>query len=270
MRPGPPEAAGPRARIRAGIRDPVRKREYVKDLFGRIARRYDLTNDVMSLGLHRRWKRKVVGLAGVGPGYRVLDLAAGTGDLAATAARRLGATGEGSEEERPPRGAAPPRNGLVVAADLSLPMLRVGISRGRAGEVCWSACDAVALPFPDGFFDAVLVGYGLRNFADLGRSLAEIRRCLRPGGRLVALDFGKPASPTLRRAYLRYLDLSTRAVGRLLHGDPEAYLYIPESLRRFPGQAGVAALMRARGFVRCGYLELLWGTMAINFGDRPP
>lgn len=238
-------------RIRSQIADPHSKRGYVRALFGRVARRYDLTNDVMSMGLHRRWKRALIQLAELEPHHRVLDLAAGTGDLAFGAARHLGAEGS------------------VVAVDLTPEMMRVGQERTPASGVPagWISADAIQLPFPDGAFDRVLIGYGLRNFADLPGCLAEIHRCLRPGGRLLALDFAHPRSAALRKAYYAYLNLSTRAVGWTLHRDPEAYVYIPESLRRFPGQDGVMQLMLESGYVKCGFVDLLFGTMAINFGD---
>ncbi|MFQ5690437.1 MAG: ubiquinone/menaquinone biosynthesis methyltransferase [Gemmatimonadota bacterium] len=241
-----------KSRIGSRIAHPVDKRRYVRELFGRIAGRYDLTNDVMSLGMHRIWKRKLLELAGLRPGMTVLDLAAGTGDLAIGAAARLGHDA-----------------GFVVAGDLTPEMMRIGKARAP-GAVVWVASDALELPFQDASFDRVLIGYGLRNFPDLTRCLTEIHRCLRPGGRMVALDFGKPASRRIRRFYLRYLDVSTRAVGWTLHRDPEAYLYIPESLRRFSAQQGVAAEMGRLGFVRYGYVDLLFGAMALNFGDRAP
>lgn len=253
-------------RIRSRIDDPDDKRRYVRDLFDGIARRYDLTNDVMSFGLHRRWKRRVLRIAELRPGQAVLDLATGTGDLAFGAVRELGGRGR------------------VVGADLTPGMMRVGRSRasarargraesgrpGSAGDpVVWVAADARTPPFPDGTFDRVLIGYGLRNFADLDGCLAEILRCLRPGGRLVALDFGHPRSGLLRRLYLGYLDVSTRLVGWALHGNPESYVYIPESLRRFPGQRGVARAMERIGFARCGVVDILFGAMAIVFGEKP-
>lgn len=252
-----------RRRIRSRIGDPEDKRRYVRDLFDGIARRYDLTNDVMSFGLHRYWKRRVLRVAAVRPGHTVLDLATGTGDLAFGAARAL----EG--------------RGRVVGADLTTGMMRIGQERAaQAAEraapatpdelaVRWVAADARTLPFPDRAFDRVLIGYGLRNFADLESCLSEILRCLRPGGRLVALDFGHPRRKLLRRLYLGYLDASTRVVGWALHRNPEAYVYIPESLRRFPGQRAVARTMERIGFARCGVVDLLGGAMAINFGARP-
>lgn len=239
-----------RRRIREGTRAPERKRAYVRDLFGRIAGRYDLTNDVMSFGLHRRWKDRLVELAGLEPGQRVLDLAAGTGDLAFRAADRVD-------------------EGTVVAADLTHEMMEVGRTRPGGDRVRWTRADALALPFPDRSFDRVLIGYGLRNFPDLERSLVEIHRCLTPGGRLLSLDFAKPPADWLRKAYLRYLEISTTAAGWLLHRDPEAYLYIPESLRRYPAQEEVCALMSSAGFRPCGWVDLLFGTMAIHLAHRP-
>ena len=245
-----------RKRIRSEIAEPAGHRHYVRGLFGRIARRYDLTNDVMSLGLHRRWKRHLLELADLEPGFRVLDLAAGTGDLALGSAHR--GVGESSS-----------RVGSVVAADLTPPMMRVGQARRGADSVLWTGADALCLPFRDEVFDRVVIGYGLRNLANLENGLAEIRRCLKPGGKLLSLDFGKPPGPALRRFYFRYLEASGSFIGWLLHRDVDAYLYIPESLRRYPAQRELIGLMQRSGYVRCGFLELLFGAMAINFGERP-
>ncbi|MFQ5746105.1 MAG: ubiquinone/menaquinone biosynthesis methyltransferase [Gemmatimonadota bacterium] len=237
------------SRIGERIRTPGAKREYVRTLFGRVARRYDLTNDVMSLGLHRRWKRLALALAEVGPGDLVLDLAAGTGDFSLRVVRQTGAR-------------------TVVAADLTREMMAVGRARRRAGRVRWVQCDAMDLPFASGSVDRVLIGYGLRNFPDLSRCLAEIARCLRPGGRLVSLDFGRMRSPRLDRAYLKGLRAVAGAAGWLLHRDVESYVYIPESLRRYPPQESVTGQMRAAGFERCGHIDLLYGAMALHFGER--
>lgn len=238
-----------RGRIREKLGGTDEKRAYVRSLFSGIAPRYDLTNDVMSFGLHRMWKRQTVELAELPPEGRVLDLAAGTGDLAATAAAET--------------------DGIVVALDLTREMLQAGVDRHGRGEISWVQGDGLNLPFPDRSFDRVLVGYGLRNLADLEEGLREILRCLRPGGMLVSLDFARPRSRLLRAAYLRYLEASTAAAGWLLHRDPEAYLYIPESLRRFPEQEGLLEMMEEAGFARYGYVDLLFGTMAIHFAERP-
>jgi demethylmenaquinone methyltransferase/2-methoxy-6-polyprenyl-1,4-benzoquinol methylase len=148
-------------------------------------------------------------------------------------------------------------------------MLATGRERRSASAVRWIQCDATHLPFADGTVDRVLVGYGLRNFPDLGWCIGEIRRCLAPGGRLVALDFGRAQPRWLDRLYLRYLDLSTSIAGWVLHRNVEAYRYIPESLRQYPAQRGVTEIMQRHGFVRCGHIDLVFGAMAINFGEAP-
>jgi demethylmenaquinone methyltransferase/2-methoxy-6-polyprenyl-1,4-benzoquinol methylase len=241
-------------RIRAGIVTPDAKRDYVKGLFGRIAGRYDLTNDVMSGGLHRRWKRLALHVADVASEHVVLDLAAGTGDFSLRVAR----------ERR-----GDPAPGLVIAADLTIPMMQHGKVRPDAAGVRWLGCDAMELPLGDASVDRVLVGYGLRNFPDLRNCLGEIRRVLRPGGRLVSLDFGRAEPAWLDRAYLRYLEASGSVAGWALHRDVESYRYIAESLREYPAQRGVTVLMQQAGFARCGSIDLMFGTMAINFGDVP-
>jgi len=238
-------------RIATQIDDPAAKRGYVQGLFAGIAGRYDLMNDVMSLGRHRAWKRRVLEVADLRPGQRVLDLAAGTGDLARSAREAVGPSLD------------------VVATDLTVEMLQVGLRRPGPPIRGWIAGDAASLPYPDASFDRVLVGYGLRNFADLKGALVEILRCLAPGGRLVSLDFGQPSNGALRRGYLSYLDVSTRLLGWAIQRNAEAYAYIPESLRRFPGQRGVRRLMEECGYEACGALNLLLGMMGVNYGDRP-
>jgi demethylmenaquinone methyltransferase/2-methoxy-6-polyprenyl-1,4-benzoquinol methylase len=238
------------SRIQDRIADPADKRRYVRDLFGGIAGRYDVTNDLMSVGLHRRWKALALQIADIRAGHVLLDLAAGTGDFALLAAK------EGTAER-------------IVAADLTIEMMKAGRRRGQAEAVDWIACDALSLPFEDRSVDRVLVGYGLRNFADLARGIAEIRRVLRPGGKLVALDFGRVEPEWLDRLYLRYLELSTSAAGWVLHRNVESYRYIPESLRTYPAQRGVTDLMQRLGFQHCGHVDLVYGAMAINFGELP-
>jgi demethylmenaquinone methyltransferase/2-methoxy-6-polyprenyl-1,4-benzoquinol methylase len=211
----------------------------------------------MSVGLHRRWKRLVIRLADIRPEHVVLDLAAGTGDLALRIARRRTGGASGNDD------------GLVIAGDLTIEMMRRGTRRDGAGALSWLGCDAMNLPLADASVDRVVIGYGLRNFPDLERSIGEIRRVMRPGGRLVSLDFGRAEPEWLDRAYMGYLEASTSAAGWLLHRDVESYRYIPESLRMYPAQRGVMALMQREGFVRCGSVDLLFGTMAVNFGDLP-
>jgi len=226
----------------------------VREMFSLLAGRYDLINDLMSAGLHRRWKRDTVRMAFEGRDgpLRVLDLCCGTGDLAFLA-----------EEARSGAG--------VTGADFTLPMLRVARKRCREGghRSRFVQADALRLPWRDGSFDAITVGYGLRNVADLPRALSEMRRVLAPGGRLVVLDFGKPSNPLAARLYGLFLHTVMPVMGLLFHGDADTYLYIPESLRSFPAQKGVEELMRRAGFVRTRYEDRLLGTMGLNVGEAP-
>jgi demethylmenaquinone methyltransferase / 2-methoxy-6-polyprenyl-1,4-benzoquinol methylase len=224
----------------------------VRAMFSRLAWRYDLVNDVMSFGMHRRWKRDAVrlALAGATPRPRVLDLCCGSGDLCFLA-----------EES----GAGP-----VTGADFTLPMLAVArrrrIEKASAARVVQA--DALELPFPDGSFDALTVAYGLRNIADAETSLREMRRVLAPGGRAVILDFGKPENPVAGVLYRAFLRTMMSAVGWIFHGDPETYLYIPQSLERYPAQRGVERLMKEAGFVNVRFENRLLGTMGINIGEK--
>jgi len=233
----------------------------VREMFSRLAWRYDIVNDVMSFGLHRLWKRRTVrlGLDGRSTPPRWLDLCCGTGDMAFLAEQFAGRglTAEGSL--RP------------VGADFTLPMLAVGRRRALndARQTRFVQADALELPFPDGSFDVITVGYGLRNIADPAAALSEMRRVLAPGGRAVILDFGKPRNPVASALYRAFLRTMMPAVGWLFHRDPETYLYIPESLARYPGQVGVRDLMRAAGFANARFEERLLGTMGINVGEIP-
>lgn len=225
----------------------------VKDLFARIAPRYDLINDLQSLGLHRRWKRRLVELARPEPRLAALDVCCGTGDLALALARR-GAT--------------------VTGLDFAEPML--AIARHRGAETSdlperprFVPGDAQQMPFPDGAFDIVTVGYGLRNLTDWRAGLREMCRVARPGGRLLALDFGKPQNRLWRRLYFGYLRCFVPALGLLVAGSAGAYGYILESLKHYPAQAGVEAAMRELGLVNVRVVNFLGGVMSINYGEKP-
>jgi demethylmenaquinone methyltransferase/2-methoxy-6-polyprenyl-1,4-benzoquinol methylase len=222
----------------------------VSDLFGAIARRYDLVNDVQSFGLHRYWKRRLAALARVGPDAVALDLCCGTGDIALRIAKS---------------GAA------VVALDFSLPMLQIATARtspGAAAPVWLIRGDALHIPLPDNSVDAVTISYGLRNLADVRAGLREMWRVAKPGGRLLVLDFGKPKSPAWRAVYFAYLRRVVPWFGRLLGGSADAYAYILESLEHYPAQEGVLALTRELPVTNARVVNFLGGVMSINYAEK--
>lgn len=221
-------------------RPDAQRAEKVRELFAAIARRYDWLNDIMSLGLHRRWKQRLVEMAGAP--RDVLDLCCGTGDLALRFPAR------------------------VVGVDFTEEMLRVARARARKH---WVRADALQLPFADNSFDVVSVGYGLRNLADVEAGLREIWRVLRPGGQLLSLDFGKPEHPLVRSLYFGYLRTVLPVLGRLYCGDPDTHGYILVSLQDYGAQRGIQQLMERCGYRDCGFEEFIGGTMAINFGRKP-
>jgi demethylmenaquinone methyltransferase/2-methoxy-6-polyprenyl-1,4-benzoquinol methylase len=224
----------------------------VREMFSRIARRYDLVNDLMSFGMHRRWKQETVRAAFEGARRpRSLDLCCGSGDLSFLA-EAMGAS-------------------RVTGADFALPMLAVARERKLAigSRSAFVQADALRLPFPNATFDVVTIGYGLRNVADLPAALAEIRRVLVPGGCLAALDFGKPDGRLASALYSAYLRAAMPAIGWIFHGDPDTYLYIPASLERYPGQRGVERLMREAGFEKARHEDRVFGMMGINLGEAP-
>ena len=226
----------------------------VNDLFAAIARRYDLLNDLQSLGLHRRWKRQGGELAAVKPGDRALDLCCGTGDLALALAQR------GAE---------------VVGVDFSAAMLEIAERRRQkniespASSVKFIQGDAHQIPFPDRSFDIATVGYGLRNLANWEAGLAEMHRVARPGARLIVLDFGKPPNALWRALYFAHLRISVPLLGWIFCGNAQAYAYILESLKHYPAQAGVAGKMRQWKLKDVRVINLLGGAMAINYGEKP-
>ena len=237
--------------LRDALASPDGKRRYVRRLFATIADRYDFITGFLSYGQDRRWKRRVADLARIRPGMQAVDLACGTGDIAFEL-RRQGAA--------------------VVGIDLTRRMLELARARVRAGEpgIATVAGDMQAVPLRDASADVVTTGYGLRNVPDQSGAIAEIRRILRPGGRLISLDFNRPEAAPIRVAYLAYLTVVGGALGWVLHRDPDTYRYIPESIRSYPGARGVARLLEEAGFADVEVIPLLGGLMSIHVAVRPP
>jgi demethylmenaquinone methyltransferase / 2-methoxy-6-polyprenyl-1,4-benzoquinol methylase len=233
--------------LRGRIATPEGKAPFVRSLFATIANRYDLITVLLSYGQDRRWKRRLIGLAVPLGGRRVLDLACGTGDLAFAAAAH---------------------GGEVTGLDLTPRMIELARDKAPVPGVRFLVGDMMALPFRDASFDVVTTGYGLRNVPVLETSIAEIHRVLAPGGQLLSLDFNRPANATLRAAYLAYLTLVGSFVGLALHGNPDTYRYIPESIRHYPGAPGVVDRLQAAGFTGVEWRPVLGGLMAIHVAYR--
>lgn len=232
--------------LRTAFDTPDRKRAHTRALFATIADRYDLITAVLSYGQDARWKKRLVRMAAVRPGARALDLACGTGDIAFAVAA----------------------NGArVVGLDITHRMLQ--LATRKSATAAFVAGDMTSLPFGPQTFDLVTTGYGLRNVPDLNTAIDEIARVLRPGGRLLSLDFNRPRPALVRAAYLSYLTVVGAALGWLLHRDPDTYRYIPASIRRYPGAAGVAVLLSSRGFTNVRVIPLLFGLMTLHFAERP-
>jgi demethylmenaquinone methyltransferase / 2-methoxy-6-polyprenyl-1,4-benzoquinol methylase len=229
--------------------DENEKARRVRGVFDSVASRYDVMNDLMSLGLHRVWKAFTLGVSGVREGQRVLDIAAGTGDLALAFARKVGPRGE------------------VVHTDINEAMLRTGRDRLLdAGIVLPTVvCDAEKLPFPSERFDVVSVAFGLRNMTHKEQALREMQRVLKPGGRLLVLEFSRVAAP-LAKAYDWYSFQVLPRLGRLVTGDEASYRYLAESIRMHPGQAELKAMMKGAGFGHVDVHNLSAGVVALHCG----
>jgi len=230
----------------------------VQQLFSTIANRYDLINDLQSFGLHRWWKRRLVNQAAVPRGGWVVDLCCGTGDVARALAHS---------------------DVRVLGIDFSLPMLQRARTRtappGQAGSpsnppLAYLAADALSLPLVDDIADVVTISYGLRNLADLRESLSEMRRIVKPEGRLLVLDFGKPKHAAWRALYYAYLRLVVPVFGWLFFGDRETYRYILESLRHYPAQEGVAAALKETGWTGIRTTNFMGGIMSLSEGRNRP
>ncbi len=220
----------------------------VRAMFDRIARVYDRMNTVMTAGMHHHWRERAVDLAGVGPGDRALDVATGTGDLAIELAKRVGPSGE------------------VVGVDFAESML--AIAREKAPAIRFEPANALDLPFADGEFDAATVGFGARNFSDLGRGLAEMARVTRPRGRVVVLELTTPERPPLSWFFRMWFDRIVPALGRLA-ADPDAYSYLPSSVQRFPGPRALAGQLDAVGLVNVSFILTAGGIVALHSGTVP-
>jgi len=224
----------------------------VRSVFDSVAGKYDLMNDLMSAGLHRLWKRFALSQTGLRPGQRALDVASGTGDLAAGLARQVGSAG------------------LAVLTDINREMLSRGrdrlLDKGIAGNVAFVIANAEQLPFPDRSFDCVTIAFGLRNVTDKGAALRSMRRVLRAGGRLLVLEFSQPRSTGLKPLYDAYSFRLLPALGRLVAGDEASYRYLAESIRMHPDQAALAAMMSEAGFEDCRWHNLAGGIVALHLG----
>ena len=236
--------------------DPDEKPALVRGVFDRVARRYDLMNDLMSAGAHRVWKDMTAARLNPQPGEVIVDCAGGTGDIARRLARmaRRARTRRGGEDAR------------VMVVDFDAEMVAQGRARGGEPEITWSVGDAQRLPLPDACADAYVIAFGLRNVTEIPRALAEARRVLKPGGRFLCLEFSRPVSASLRRAYDLYSFKAIPAIGKAVAGDEDAYRYLVESIRRFPDQPTLAGLMRAAGFRQEGWTNFTGGVVALHHG----
>lgn len=229
------------------------KQKRVAEVFSSVAQKYDLMNDLMSLGVHRLWKRFAIDLAGVRAGERVLDVAGGTGDLTREFAKLAGP------------------KGLVVLSDINAAMLGEGrrrlADRGVVGVPVTQA-NAEMLPFADASFDCVTIGFGLRNVTDKDAALRAMLRVLKPGGRLLILEFSKPQSAGLSRLYDQYSFRLLPFMGRVVAHDEASYRYLAESIRMHPDQATLRQMMEAAGFGRCQVYNLTGGIVAVHRGYR--
>jgi demethylmenaquinone methyltransferase/2-methoxy-6-polyprenyl-1,4-benzoquinol methylase len=228
------------------------KTQRVRSYFDTIAARYDVMNTILSFGLHHVWKRSTLRAAALTGNMRVLDVCGGTGDLAALAARRLNGTG------------------TVTLYDFSLEMIRAGRNRSdaREGSVNHVCGDARFLALKDNSFDVIMIGFGLRNLSDMDAGLREFQRVLKPGGRLVCLEFSQPTGPLLRRAYDLYSYRVIPLLGRLITGSREAYTYLPDSIRAFPSPEVLQRMFEQAGFQDVSYRLLTGGIAAIHTGRK--
>lgn len=231
------------------------KQAMVADVFHSVAAKYDLMNDLMSFGVHRLWKRFTIDMSGIRPGNRVLDLAGGTGDLTRKFSKIVGPTGQ------------------VILADINSSMLNVGRDRltdqGYVGNIEYVQANAEALPFEDNSFDVITIAFGLRNVTDKDAALRSMTRCLKPGGRLLVLEFSKPTNALMSKAYDLYSFAALPMMGKLVANDAESYKYLAESIRMHPDQETLKGMMEDAGLARCSYHNMTSGVVALHRGIKP-
>lgn len=231
-----------------------KKASMVADVFDSVAAKYDIMNDIMSMGIHRVWKRFTIDCSGVRSGQRVLDLAGGTGDLAAKFSKLVGDSGQ------------------VILADINRSMLTVGRTKlrdmGIVGNLDYVQANAEALPFPDNYFDAITIAFGLRNVTDKDKALASMYRVLKPGGRLLVLEFSKPTQEWLSKVYDMYSFHILPKMGELVANDSESYQYLAESIRMHPDQDTLKDMMETAGFDQTEYFNLTGGIVALHRGFK--
>ena len=230
------------------------KASMVADVFHSVAAKYDVMNDLMSFGIHRLWKRQTIASSGVRKGHYVLDLAGGTGDLTAKFSQLVGETGQ------------------VILGDINSSMLKVGREKlrnlGRVGNIEYVQMNAEALPFPDNSFDLITIAFGLRNVTDKDKALRSMYRILKPGGRLLVLEFSKPEQEILSKAYDFYSFNILPKMGELVANDGESYQYLAESIRMHPDQETLKGMFEQAGFEQCDYQNLTGGIVALHRGYK--
>ena len=231
------------------------KASYVAGVFDSVAKKYDIMNDIMSGGVHRIWKHITVEISRVKPGQKVLDVAGGTGDLAAKFAKRVGPSGH------------------VVLSDINQSMLDIGrdrlIDKGLVKNISYVLADAQMLPFQDDSFDIVSIGFGLRNVTDKDRALISMRRVLRPGGKLLILEFSKPYSDLISKLYDEYSFKIIPKLGKLFANDEGSYKYLAESIRLHPDQETLKQMVQKAGLLNVEYINMSGGIAAVHMGIKP-
>jgi demethylmenaquinone methyltransferase/2-methoxy-6-polyprenyl-1,4-benzoquinol methylase len=227
----------------------------VAEVFHSVASSYDLMNDLMSAGIHRLWKRMTIEMSGVRRGHKVLDIAGGTGDLAAKFSRIVGSEGQ------------------VILADINDSMLKVGrdrlMDRGVVNNIQFTQANAQYLPFPDNTFDVITIAFGLRNVTDKDMALRSMNRVLKPGGKLLVLEFSKPPSQLLSKIYDNYSFSILPKLGQLFASDGDSYQYLAESIRMHPDQETLKGMVENAGFSNCDYHNMTGGIVALHRGVKP-